>query len=160
MSTLNFSDFSRKLLSRPYWSINDLLSELNLSRDELETLMDEAQSKLYDLGLLVELIELHSQEFIVILLEIDEKILNEIQLGILAIFALKTKIEGEILSNANIENILDCYFDQIEFLVSNNYIIHLENNRWELSPLGALTVLPHLDEISQIINTLILQKEI
>ncbi len=148
--------FSSKILSKPYWSLENLRKELNISENQLDAYLEEINEKYEELGISMELITITDTDYIVPLIESTKSFLSNLQLGLLAVFSLKVKMEGGSLEGESMISLVNNYYNELEFLKQHD-LINVENNSvWTLTPLGAAIVLPYLDDTIPIIEKLIL----
>ena len=80
-------------------------------------------------------------------------------MGLLVVFSLKAKLAGGVLRMKDIAGFLDNYYQDLQFLLQHNLIEKQENHNWAITPLGALTVFPYIDDSIRLVQQLILNKE-
>lgn len=141
------------IMTKSYVKINEIKSKFQISIEELYNYTDVIQDNLNDLGFIIEIIEVNNVDYILIYTQSNNKILNELQIALLTIFAIIGKSRNGTLKS-DIKNKFDeNYLDEMNYLEQINFI---ENNgdSWSISPLGALTIYPVIEKSKNIIENL------
>lgn len=148
-------EFSCKLLSRPFWELKKLREEFKITEEELNIILEQLLSKYEAIGVSLEILELNAIDYLVIFIESTDLEMTILQLGLLVTFGLKVKIEGGFVNKKSMEPFLNNYFNDIQFLLQHNLIELNKSALWGLTPLGALTILPYLEDSIPILENLI-----
>ena len=151
-----FQRLTSYILSKPYVKISELESKFNLTLDVIYDYLESIHEKLIDLGLNIEILEVNNIDYCLIFIQTKKKLLTDIQLALLTIFALIGKSRGGILIQS-IKNKFDSFYkNDIDFLERNYYIEKIEEDFWSVSPLGILTIFPVLEKSESLVEKLIL----
>lgn len=142
---LTMKEFSSKILSKPFWSLEELRLDLQISEQQLQTYLEEINEQFELVGITLDLVEINSKDYVVPLLESEEPFLTNLQLGLLTIFSFKVKMEGGSVQEQSMNTLLTNYYNDIEYLVKNNLVQVELNSVWSLTPLGASIVYPYLE---------------
>lgn len=146
---------SKKLLSRPYWNVNELREVEGVSEHQFNEILESLYKKYQEIGITLELVQLHSKEYVVLYIESENLELTNLQLGILTIFAIQTKISGGFLSEKEMEPFLLNYYSEMQTLLSLKFIEKSENDNWTISPLGLVIIFPYIDDsVTLVQNTI------
>ena len=155
MKESTIKEISIKILSKPFWAIKELQSEFNITKEDFIHILEEISEKYNEIGISLEFIELNSIDYLVVFIESSEMNLSNRHLGLLVVFGLKTKMEGGSLTKTSMKPFLINYYNEMEDLIKKNLISSQSNSKWSLTPLGALTILPYLEDSISIIEKLI-----
>lgn len=153
-NTVSLREFSATILSKPYWMIKELIKYFDISESSFNEYINMVAEKFDNIGITLELIELNNKDYLVPLIESETKKLSDLELGLLIIFGLKVKIEGGFLTTDSSRIFYQNYFKEMNFLIINNYILKKENFILELTPIGALTIIPYLDDVGPLVEKL------
>ena len=157
LKEIPIKEISSKILSRPFWAIKELESELNTTEKEFIHILEELSEKYNEIGISTEIIELNSIDYLVVFTESEKWDLSNRHLGLLVVFGLRTKMEGGFLTKNSMNQFLNNYYNEIEDLIKKNLLSVQNNSKWSLSltPLGALSILPYLEDSISIIQKLL-----
>ena len=139
------------ILSHDFIAIDELSTLTNISSIDLASYIDEITIQFSDLGIMIDLVEINSKDYVIALIPTKEKVLSDIQLGLLSIFAILIKSFGGKMSSKEMELFLLKYPSEIDSLTKNKYIYKEIDNYWYISPLGVVTILPNLEEVKPLI---------
>ena len=155
---ITLKEISSKILSRSYWALDELQNEFQFTEEQFNYYLEQLHEKYEEIGILLDLIVVNSQDYLVIFIESSQSMLSNLQLGLLVIFSLKLKMQGGFLSKKEMDLFINNYYNEIEYFKQNN-LIKLENNSiWSLTPLGASIVFPYLEESYSLIERIILKR--
>lgn len=153
---LTMKELSRKILSKPYWSLEKLKDELNISNEQLNIYLEEINERYEEIGISLDVVTIKSVDYLVPLIESTKPFLSNLQVGLLVIFSLKVKMEGGSLQGELMANFINNYYEEFEFFLQNK-LVNVENNSvWFLTPLGAAIVFPYLEDTIPFIEKLLL----
>ena len=147
-------EVSKTILSKPYWLITGLQQVLGISSEELYQNLEILDSKYKEIGIIIDIVQLQSKEFIVTYLESNLEVLSNLQLALLIIIGLKTKLEIINLPNNSMNSLLNNYFTELQYLINTNYLEKIDMTSWSLTPLGVVTILPYIDNAVPLIQNL------
>ena len=155
---ITLKKISSKLLSRPYWAVDELQNEFQFTEEQFNYYLEQLHEIYEEIGIKLDLIVVNSKDYLVIFIESSQSMLSNLQLGLLVIFSLKLKLQGGFLSDKEMDLFINNYYNEIEYFKQNN-LIKLENNSiWSLTPLGASIVFPYLEESYSLVERIILKR--
>lgn len=152
--TAILEEVSKTILSKPYWLISELQQELGISSEMLYQNLEILDSKYKEIGLTMDIVQIQSKDYLITYIESRKEILSNLQLALLTIIGLKTKIESINLSNNNMDSIINNYFNELQYLIEYKYLEKVDTGIWSLTPLGVMAILPYIDSAVPIIQNL------
>ena len=153
-SNINLERMSKTVLSKPDWLLSDLEKTFGITSEELGRDLEILHSKYKAIGINLDFNQLQSNNYLVTYIELIDPILTTLQLGLLTIIALKTKLQTPFLSASAMKSILNNYYKDLQYLVDSNYLEKTNDLTWILTPLGALAILPYIDNSVDLIQNL------
>lgn len=145
---------SQQLINKTFLSIPDISSNFNLSSEQVYQILEELDSRSKDLGLTLEVIELQGIDYIFYSIPSSDLSLSSLELGVLAIFGLISRSRGGNILNEEIDHFFKNNATELHSLVKQHYLIQ-SPNIWQISPLGASTILPLLPNVEPLIKRLL-----
>lgn len=155
LSSSNIKEISNLILSKPYWVLQELRNEIDVSDDQFKDSLNTIFERYDELGINVEVIELNSIDYLVPYVKSDQLSLTGKQLGLLIVFGYKTKLTGGYLPFEEESDILENYFEEMDCFQKKNFIEKKDKLGWSLTPVGVLMILPYLEEFKDLIGKLL-----